>query len=66
MITAHKCNGSGYSEILIEAQLISNGCLNSVLKGKAYSKALFCLKTVCKAMKKHVWKKCQRLTSVIQ
>ena len=28
MITAHKCNCSGYSEILIEAQLLNNGCLN--------------------------------------
>ena len=34
MITAHKCNGSKYSEILFEAQLVSNGCLYSVLKGK--------------------------------
>ena len=44
MITAHKCNCSGYSEILIEAQLVNNGCLYAVLKGKAYSNALFCLK----------------------
>ena len=52
MITAHKCNCSGYSEILIEAQLVDNGCLYTVLKGKAYSKALFCLKTVCEAMER--------------
>ena len=56
MITAHKCNGSGYSEILIEAQLVSNGCLNSVLKGKAYSKALFCLKTVSEAMERLLYR----------
>ena len=34
MITAHKCNGLKSSEILFEAQLVSNGCLYSVLKGK--------------------------------
>jgi len=52
MVTGHKCRGSGYSEILIEADLITSGCLNSVLKGKAYAKALFCLKTVCEAMER--------------
>ena len=52
MLTAHKCNGSGYSEILLEAQLVTNGCLKSVLSGKAYTKALFCLKTVCEAMER--------------
>ena len=34
LTTAHKCNGSKYYEILFEAQLVSNGCLYSVLKGK--------------------------------
>ena len=52
MITAHKCNCSGYSEILIEAQLVNNGCLYTVLKGKAYSNALFCLKTRCEAIER--------------
>ena len=50
MITGHKCRGSGYFEILLEAQLVTSGCLKSVLSGKAYAKALFCLKTVCEAM----------------
>ena len=27
----HKCRGSGYSEILIEAELVTSGCLNSLL-----------------------------------
>ena len=51
MITSHKCAGSGYSEILLEAQLVTGGCLKNVLKGKAYSKPkpLFCLKAVCEA-----------------
>ena len=50
MVTGNKCRGSGYSEILIEAELVTTGCLASVLKGKAYAKALFCLKTVSEAM----------------
>ena len=52
MITAHKCNCSGYSVILIEAQLVNNGCLHTVLKGKA----LFCLKTRCEAMEKLLYR----------
>ena len=52
MVTSHKCSGSGYSEILIEAGLVTSGCLGSVLKGKAYAKALFCLKTVSEAMQR--------------
>jgi hypothetical protein len=52
MLTAHKCRGSGYTEILLEAQLVTSGCLKSVLSGKAYAKALFCLKTVCEAMER--------------
>ena len=27
MITNHKCRGSGYAEILLEAQLVTTGCL---------------------------------------
>ena len=52
MVTGHKCGGSGYAEILIEAELITSGCLASVLSGKAYAKALFCLKTVTEAMER--------------
>ena len=44
MVKSHKCSGSGYWEILIES--------GSVLKGKAYSKALFCLKTVSEALER--------------
>ena len=42
----HKMAGSGYSEILTEANLITSGCLNGVLSGKSYSKSLWCLKVV--------------------
>jgi hypothetical protein len=52
MLTGHKCRGSGYSEILIEAGLVTSGCLSSVLKGKAFAKAMFCLKTVSEAMER--------------
>lgn len=45
----NKCRGSGYSEILTEAQLVTNGCLSNVLTGKAYVKAPFRLKIVSEA-----------------
>lgn len=51
-LTGRKCLGSGYAEILIEAGLVTTGCLDSVLKGKAYAKALFCLKTVTEALER--------------
>lgn len=44
--------GSGYAEILIEAELVTTGCLDGVLKGRAYAKALFCLKIVSEAMER--------------
>jgi len=52
MVTGNKCRGSGYSEILIEAGLVATCCLSGVLKGKAYAKALFYLKTVSEAMQR--------------
>lgn len=48
LITGHKFRGSGYAEILLEAQLVTNGCLQNVLSGKAYGKALFC----CEALER--------------
>ena len=47
-----KCRGSGYQEILLEAGLVTSGSINSVLSGKAYNKALFCLKTVVEALQR--------------
>ena len=52
MVMGNKCRGSGYSDILIEAGLVSNRCLTSVPKGKAYAKALFFLRTVTEAMER--------------
>ena len=36
----HKMEGSGYSEILIEAALVTSGCLKSILNGKNFTKSL--------------------------
>ena len=52
MLTGHKMRGSGYAEILLEAQLVTSGSLKGVLSGKAYAKSLFCLKTMCEAMER--------------
>ena len=52
MVTGHKCKGSGYAEIILEAGLVTSGCMKSVLSGKAYAKALFCLSTFCEAMER--------------
>lgn len=52
MLAGHKMRGSGYTEILVEAQLVTSGSMKGVLSGKAYAKGLFCLKTVCEAMER--------------
>ena len=52
MLCGHKMLGTGYQEILIEAQLVTSGCLKGAINGKAYAKSLFCLKTVCEAMER--------------
>jgi hypothetical protein len=52
MLAGHKMRGSGYAEILIEAQMVTSGSLKGVLSGKAYAKSLFCLKTMCEAMER--------------
>ena len=40
MLTGHKMCGSGYTELLLEAQLVTTGSLKGILSGKS----LFCLK----------------------
>ena len=52
MLTKKKARGSGYAEILIEAKLVTSGTLVSFLSEKAYSKALFNLKAVVKALER--------------
>ena len=48
-LTGHRCQGAGYSNILIEAGLATSGCLKSIVSGKSYAKALFNLKLVTEA-----------------
>ncbi len=36
----HKMAGSGYAEIVIEANLVTSGCLHGVLSEKGYNKSL--------------------------
>ena len=43
-LCAIKMKGSGYMEILMEAGLVTGGCMKNVENGTAYSKALFNLK----------------------
>ena len=43
---------SGYSEILLEAELLTTDCLSCVWKGKTYLKALLGLKTVIEAIQR--------------
>ena len=52
MLRDHKCRGFGYKDILLEAVLITSGSFVSVLKGKAYNKAIFCLKTRVETMER--------------
>ena len=52
MLTKKKASGSGYAEILLEAGLVTSGCLKSVLSGKAYTKALFNLKATVEALER--------------
>ena len=52
MVTRHKCDGSGYPELLVESKLAINTCLTSALSGKAYDKASFAFKTVCEVLQR--------------
>ena len=52
MLVNNKARGSGYAEILMEAQLVTTGCLKHVLSGKAFAKALFCLKSFVEALER--------------
>ena len=52
MLTKKKARGSGYTDILIEAKLITPGTLVSDLSKKAYSKALFNLEAVVEELER--------------
>ena len=50
MLTNHKVRGSRYAEMLLEAGLPEKGCLKHILSGKAFAKAIFCLKATAEAL----------------
>ena len=52
MLTARKCRGSGYQDILLEVGLVTSGSLNSVLMGTACNKALFCINAVIEGLER--------------
>ena len=52
MVVGHKMKGSGYEDIIVEAELVSSGSLKGVLSGKGYAKSLFCLKVVTEALER--------------
>ena len=45
-MTGNKMADSVYAEILVEANLVTSVCLQSVLSEKNYAKSLWCLKAV--------------------
>ena len=47
-----KMADSGYSDLLVEANMVTSGCLPGVLSGKKYAKALFCLYAVSEALER--------------
>ena len=51
-MNALKMTGSGYAEILVEANLVTNICLQSVLSEKNYAKSLWCLKAVSEGLER--------------
>ena len=57
MVTGCKCRGPGYAKIFIEAELVTSGCLDSVLSRKACAKDLFGLKIVTEAIERLLIKK---------
>ena len=50
MLTDQKARGFGYAEILLEAGLAEKGCLKHILSGKAFAKAIFCLKATVESL----------------
>ena len=50
MVTDIKARGFEYAEILLEGELAEKGCLKHILSGKAFAKAIFCLKATVEAL----------------
>ena len=49
---AKKMEGSGFSDILLEADLIGSGSIKGVLSGKHYDRALHCHKVIAEALER--------------
>ena len=49
---AKKMEGSGFSDILLEADLIGTGSIKGVLSGKHYERALHCHKVIAEALER--------------
>ena len=47
-----KMNGSGFSDVLLEAGLISSGSLQGVLSGKHYTRAMHCHKVMLESLER--------------
>ena len=55
-MVGHKMAGSGYAKILVEANLVTSGCLQWVLSEKNYVKSLWCLKAVSEGLERLLFK----------
>ena len=44
--------GSGYADIIVEANVVTSVCLQSVLSKKNYAKFLWCLKVVSEGLER--------------
>jgi hypothetical protein len=56
-MVGHKMNGSGLSDVLMEAGLIASGSLNGVMNGKHYSRAINCHKITVEALERLLMEK---------
>ena len=52
-----KMCGSGIADIFIEAGLITSGCINGVMSGKHYNRAILCHKTMAEALERLLFQK---------
>ena len=44
-----KMNGCGFSDVLIEAELVKSGTVHGVMGGKNYSRTIVCHKTIVRS-----------------
>ncbi|XP_068203606.1 uncharacterized protein [Palaemon carinicauda] len=61
-----KMDGSGFSEILLEAGLMSSGSLQGVITGKNYSRAMHCHKALAEGLERMLLRKFESLNGGLQ